>query len=59
MNFVTSDRADDEIAAIVEYWDEHRDVGSALFPDELKEAELLLLANPNLGQPWRRRGKHL
>ncbi len=59
MNFITSDRADDEIASIVEYWEENRDVGSALFLEELKEAEIQLLASPHIGQPWRRRGRHL
>lgn len=54
-----SARAESDIEELADWWRQHRDVGAELFFTELEEAEKQLLANPELGSPWRRRDGEL
>lgn len=59
MKFDLSGRAERDVERISAWWQEHRDVGSELFFEELEEAAQHLKANPESGQPWRRRKGHI
>ena len=59
MNFELSARAESDVETIAQWWEENRDVGSELFFGELETAEVQLLAQPESGKPWRRRGEEL
>jgi plasmid stabilization system protein ParE len=59
VKFDLSGRAERDVERIGKWWQKHRDVGAALFFEELEEAEKHLNANPESGQPWRRRKGHL
>lgn len=59
MNIEFSARAEADLEDIAEWWSKHRDVGPEPFFEELEDAERRLLANPEIGAPWRKRDGEL